>query len=84
MDRSIKDAESRPLALASLYICESLLLELRSRQVVDTMQIQGLLRDASSALAATVGADREDFVAASKLIEVIRERYERAPINGTT
>jgi hypothetical protein len=82
MDRKIKDARSRPLALASIFICESLLLELASRKLVGASDVQGLLKDAAKALAAN-GTDGEDFLKASELIEAIREQYERLPDPGT-
>ena len=78
MDKRFKDAGSRALALASLHICESLLLELLSKKVLDSKDIQGLLKDAAKALAASEGADA-DFMVASELVEAMRERYERLP-----
>lgn len=82
MDESIRHAEPRVLALVSLYICESLLLELTERKLVDRRDVQGLLKDAAKALAVAGSAENGDFVLASEIVENMRERYERLPDSG--
>lgn len=83
MDERIRHAQPRVLALVSLYICESLLLELTESRLVDRRGVQGLLKDAAKALAEAGEAEDSDFVLASEILENMRERHERLPENDT-
>ena len=50
MERKVAKAKPRAIALAALYICESILLELESEEILTTKDVRGLLRDAAKTL----------------------------------
>ena len=63
--------------LAALTICESLLLALTERDVLDNQEVRGLLIDAATAHgnAATTANDPEMHLAAQAVIEqILRKR----------
>ena len=70
--------------LAALTICESLLLALTERDVLDNQEVRGLLKDAATAHgnAATTANDPEMHLAAQAVIEqILRKRNSvRGPI----
>lgn len=79
MEDRITNNEPRAIALAALYICESLLLELEEKKIVTGKDVEGLLKDAAKTLrgASDAGSDR-DSLAASQIVEAISEQLERA------
>lgn len=79
MDEMVKKASPSALALASLCLMESLLLELTARKVLTRAEVIGLLKDAARALGTTPTDGRDDWLEGSAIIEAISERYERLP-----
>ncbi len=69
-------AHSQISGLAALTICESLLLALTERHVLDKQEVRGLLLDAATAHgnAATTEKNPEMHLAARKIIEQILKK----------
>lgn len=78
MENAIQNAEPRAVALAALYICESLLLELEESGSISHRQLQNLLHDAVESLRenSTLGNGAE-WIVASEIVEAIRVNHER-------
>lgn len=77
MEIKIMGAESRAVALAALYICESILLELEARDILEGRDVQGLLQDAMKTLAAAAETNGPDCLVASEIIRSLREGHKR-------
>ncbi len=78
METKLVHATPKAIALAAIYICESLLLELEARQILQAAEVQGLLKDAVKTLRAAEGmTGAEDYFAASDLVDFIREQHDR-------
>lgn len=79
MEARIMRAGPETIALAALYICESLLLELEEKKILPGKDIDGLLQDAAWTLRGADGdEDNRDGLAASEVIEAIGEQLQRA------
>lgn len=78
LESKILRARSKAVALAALYICESLLLELESQEILQRKDIEGLLKDAAKTLRAAAGErqDRPDHATAAEIIDLIRAQHE--------
>ena len=78
MENAIKGAEPRSIALAALYICESLLLELEESGKLTGAEIQNLLKDAVEALRETgKEGGGNDWTVAGEIVEAMRDNRER-------
>lgn len=78
MENAIRKAEPRSVALAALYICESLLLELEESGRISHSQLQNLLKDAVESLREnTTLGDGNEWIVASEIVETIRVNHER-------
>lgn len=78
MEARIMRARPKAIALAALYICESLLLELEEKKIVPSNDIEGLLKDAARTLrGANEDGNNRDGLAASEMIEAISEQLRR-------
>lgn len=78
MEAKLLHAQSRAIALAALYVLESLLLELEARGILQEHNVQGLLNDAAKTLkAAGMEIDAGDRSVAGEIIETIRMQHER-------
>jgi hypothetical protein len=79
LEENIKQASPRVLALAALFVCESLLLELKGRGRVEMNDLRGLMNDAARALSGVCGSAGEDFRLAGEIIEVLLEKFGNVP-----
>lgn len=77
METKLLHATPGAVALAALYILESLLLEFKERALLSENDVQGLLSDAAKTLRAASGVpDTLYAAAASDLIDIIQIRHE--------
>lgn len=77
LESKILRARSKAVALAALYICESLLLKLESQEILQRKDIEGLLKDAAKTLRAAAGEnDQSDHATAAEIIDMIRAQHE--------
>lgn len=78
MEAKILHAKPGAVALAALYILESLLLELKARALLSENDVQGLLSDAAKTLrAAGCGPGELHALLASEIVDMIRLQHER-------
>lgn len=81
MDVVISSSETRSLSLAALFICQSLLLELEETGKIDHEGVQGLLKDAASALRQNGAAvTQSQWMEASRIVDALRLRHDRLSI----
>jgi hypothetical protein len=75
-------ANPRAIALAALYICESILVELHSSEVLSSKEIRGLLKDAATTLrGAQTQGKKKTCLAASEIVTSISRQYQgRTPV----
>ncbi|MCT8999395.1 hypothetical protein [Chelativorans intermedius] len=73
----ILNAKPKAIALAALYISESLLLELHASQVLSTKDVEGLLTDALTALHNEEERfGKESCTMARKILHALFKQYE--------
>lgn len=78
MKTIIERSRTKSLALAALYIVQSMLLEFEEPGEITHEKIQGLLKDAAKTLRGEYGNDHEeDWLAASEIVEALRLHHER-------
>lgn len=78
METIIRNASSKAVALAALYISQSMLLELEASGKMTDKDVQGLLKDALRTLSQSSGFSRiSDTEVASRIVEAIRGNHER-------
>jgi hypothetical protein len=70
--------EPRAAGLAALAICESILLSLTERELIDEAEVEAILKDAAAAFPGATGED-SDYEMAARLIKQIISRSHRAP-----
>jgi hypothetical protein len=75
--QQILNAKPRAIALAALYISESVLLELQASEILSSKDIRGLLRDAATTLrGAGAQGKKKTCRAASEIVDSISRLYE--------
>lgn len=78
MEAKIMHAKPGAIALAALYILESLLLELEARAFLSEDDVQGLLSDAAKTLRAASGDFEKTYaLPASEIVDAILAQHER-------
>lgn len=80
MERRLLKAKPKAVALAALYVCESILLELEAAEILTANDVRGLLKDASRSLrqaGAVEKKSKENWTKASEIVDTIREDFDR-------